>query len=125
MIRPPSMLFTPYGGYIVHRRGGGWGGSRIQIAAQVGLSAQGVGPAPAGMSRNGWLRGRRQGNRSYYSLTPKSKRLLEEGARRIFVRRTGAWDGRWRVLTYSIPERRREVRDDLRKQLTWMGFGPL
>jgi phenylacetic acid degradation operon negative regulatory protein len=29
------------------------------------------------------------------------------------------------VLVYSIPERRREVRDDLRKQLTWMGFGPL
>src|SRR5262249_14958901 len=47
------------------------------------------------------------------------------GTRRIFVRRTGAWDGRWRLLSYSIPERRRAVRDDLRKQLAWMGFGPL
>jgi phenylacetic acid degradation operon negative regulatory protein len=119
------MLFTLYGDYIVHRGGEVWVGSLIQIAAQFGLSAQAVRSSLSRMSRNGWLRGRRQGNRSYYSLTPKSKRLLEEGARRIFVRRTGAWDGRWRVLTYSIPERRREVRDDLRKQLTWMGFGPL
>jgi phenylacetic acid degradation operon negative regulatory protein len=125
MIRPQSMLFTLYGDYIVHRGGEVWVGSLIQIAAQFGLSAQAVRSSLSRMSRNGWLRGRRQGNRSYYSLTPKSKRLLEEGARRIFVRRTGAWDGRWRVLTYSIPERRREVRDDLRKQLTWMGFGPL
>jgi len=125
MIRPQSMLFTLYGDYIVHRGGEVRVGSLIQIAAQFGLSAQAVRSSLSRMSRNGWLRGRRLGNRSYYSLTPKSKRLLEEGARRIFVRRTGAWDGRWRVLTYSIPERRREVRDDLRKQLTWMGFGPL
>ena len=79
----------------------------------------------ASAGRSGWLRVRRLGNRGYYSLTPRSKRLLEEGTRRIFVRRTGDWDGRWRVLSYSIPERRRQVRDDLRKQLTWMGFGQL
>ncbi len=102
-----------------------WVGTLIQIAAEFGLSEQAVRSSLSRMSRNGWLRVRRIGNRSFYSLTPKSKRLLEEGAERIFVRRTGAWDGRWRVLTYSIPERRREVRDELRKQLTWMGFGPL
>ncbi len=125
MIRPQSMLFTLYGDYIIHRGGEVWVGTLIRIATQFGLSEQAVRSALSRMSRSGWLRVRRVGNRSYYSLTPKSKRLLEEGSRRIFVRRTGAWDGRWRILTYSIPEQRREVRDDLRKQLTWMGFGQL
>src|ERR1044072_6474595 len=124
-VRPQSMMFTLYGAYVIHRGGEVWVGTLIQIAAEFGLSEQAVSSSLSRMSRNGWLRVRRIGNRGYYSLTPKSKRLLEEGAERIFVRRTGAWDGRWRVLTYSIPERRREVRDELRKQLTWMGFGPL
>jgi phenylacetic acid degradation operon negative regulatory protein len=124
-IRPQSMMFTLYGDYVIHRGGEVWVGTLIQIAAEFGLSEQAVRSSLSRMSRNGWLRVRRIGNRGYYSLTPKSKRLLEEGAERIFVRRVGAWDGRWRVLTYSIPERRREVRDELRKQLTWMGFGPL
>lgn len=124
-MRPQSMMFTLYGDYIVHRGGEVWVGTLIRIAAQFGFSEQAVRSALSRMSRGGWLKVRRLGNRGYYSLTPKAKRLLEEGARRIFVRRTGAWDGRWRVLTYSIPERRREVRDELRKQLTWMGFGPL
>jgi len=125
MIRPQSMMFTLYGDYIVHRGGEVWVGTLIQIAAQFGLSEQAVRSSLSRMSRNGWLKVRRLSNRSYYSLTPKSKRLIEEGTRRIFVRRAVAWDGRWRVLAYSIPERRREVRDELRKQLTWMGFGSL
>jgi phenylacetic acid degradation operon negative regulatory protein len=125
MIRPQSMMFTLYGDYIVHRGGEVWVGTLIQIAAQFGLSEQAMRSSLSRMSRNGWLRVRRIGNRSYYSLTPRSKRLIDEGTRRIFVRRTGTWDGRWRVLTYSIPERRREVRDELRKQVTWMGFGAL
>jgi phenylacetic acid degradation operon negative regulatory protein len=124
-IRPQSMMFTLYGDYVIHRGGEVWVGTLIQIAAEFGLSEQAVRSSLSRMSRNGWLRVRRIGNRGYYSLTPRSKRLLEEGAQRIFVRRAGAWDGRWRMLTYSIPERRREVRDELRKQLTWMGFGPL
>src|SRR5262249_55489819 len=111
--------------YITHRGGEVWVGTLIQIAAQFGLSGQAVRSSLSRMSHNGWLRVRRVGNRSFYSLTPKSKRLIDEGTRRIFVRRTGAWDGRWRLLSYSIPERRRAVRDDLRKQLAWMGFGPL
>jgi len=125
MIRPQSMMFTLYGDYVVHRGGEVWVGTLIQIGAQFGLSEQAVRSSLSRMSRGGWLRVRRLGNRGYYSLTPRGKRLIEEGTRRIFVRRTGRWDGRWRVLAYSIPERRREVRDGLRKQLQWMGFGQL
>ncbi len=32
------------------------------------------------------------------------------------------WDGRWRVLIFDIPERRRQTRDMLRRSLSSVGF---
>ncbi|HZT05990.1 MAG TPA: PaaX family transcriptional regulator C-terminal domain-containing protein [Chloroflexota bacterium] len=125
LVRPQSMMFTLFGDYIMHRGGEIWVGSLIQIAAQFGLSQQAVRSALSRMGQHGWLKVRRVGNRSYYGATARTKRLLEEGERRIFVRRPEPWDHRWRILVYSIPERKREVRTELRKQLAWLGYGPL
>ena len=119
------MMFTLFGDYIMHRGGEIWVGSLIQIAAQFGLSQQAVRSALSRMSQHGWLKVRRVGNRSYYGATPRTKRLLEEGSRRIFAERSVAWDHQWRLLVYSIPEKKREVRTELRKQLAWLGYGPL
>jgi phenylacetic acid degradation operon negative regulatory protein len=75
------------------------------------------------MSRKGWLESRRIGRHSFYSQTPKCLQLLEEGARRIFQPRHDPWDGRWHLLTYSIPESKRHLRRRLRRRLIWLGFG--
>lgn len=125
MVRPQSMMFTLFGDYIRQRSGEIWVGSLIKIAAQFGLSQQAVRSALSRMTQNGWLKVRRIDNRSYYGPTARARRLLEEGERRIFVRRAERWDGRWRLLVYSIPERKREVRTQLRKQLAWLGYAPL
>ncbi|MBM2809763.1 MAG: PaaX family transcrtiptional regulator [Chloroflexi bacterium] len=119
------MMFTLFGDYIRQRGGEIWVSSLIQIAGQFGLSQQAVRSALSRMSQNGWLRVRRVENRSYYGPTPRTRRVLEEGERRIFSSRTEPWDHRWRLVMYSIPERRREVRTELRKQLSWLGYGPL
>lgn len=34
------------------------------------------------------------------------------------------WDGKWRILSYEIPEKRRELRDRLRREVTGWGLGP-
>ncbi|MBP6044710.1 hypothetical protein KBC14_01745 [Candidatus Woesebacteria bacterium] len=34
------------------------------------------------------------------------------------------WDGVWRILSYEIPERRRELRDKLRREVASWGLGP-
>ena len=47
------------------------------------------------------------------------------GSARFFAPDDATWDGRWRMLTYSVPEGRRADRDRLRRELTWLGFGPL
>lgn len=125
MARSQDFVFTLYGDYIHHLGGEAWTGSLIELLGLLGLSGQAVRSTLSRMSRKGWLKGRRVGNKSYYSLTPKSIDLLEEGAERIFQPRSDLWDGRWHLLVYSIPEKERPLRHRLRKRLTWLGFGSL
>ena len=68
---------------------------------------------------------RRHGRRTAWALTARGTALLEEGTARIygFMREPHAWDGRWLVLTVSIPESQRKLRHRLRTQLTWLGLG--
>ncbi len=120
-----DMVFTLYGDYIRHRGGEAWTGSLIELLGLFGLSGQAVRSILSRMSRKGWLKSRKAGRSSFYSLTPKCIELLEEGAQRIFQPRSDPWDGRWYLLTYSIPESRRLLRKRLRKRLLWRGFGAL
>jgi phenylacetic acid degradation operon negative regulatory protein len=125
MSHSQDMIFTLYGDYIRHRGGEAWTGSLIELLGLFGLSAQAVRSTLSRMSRKGWLKSRRVGRHSFYSQTPKLLQLLEEGARRIFQPRHDPWDGRWYLLTYSIPESKRHLRRRLRKRLLWLGFGAL
>jgi len=125
MLRSKDLVFTLYGDYIRHRGGEAWTGSLIELLGLLGMSEQAVRSALSRMSRRGWLKGRRVGNKSFYSLTPKSIKLLEEGAQRIFQPRADEWDGKWCLLTYSIPEKKRNLRNKLRERLTWLGYAPL
>lgn len=34
------------------------------------------------------------------------------------------WDGKWRILSYEIPESKRDLRDKLRREVTGWGLGP-
>ena len=120
-----EMIFTLYGDYIRHRGGEAWTGSLIELLGLFGLTSQAVRSTLSRVSRKGWLKSRKVGRHSYYSLTPQSMELLEEGAVRIFQPRQDPWDGQWHLLTYSIPESKRHLRRRLRKQLIWLGFGAL
>ena len=125
MSHSQDMVFTLYGDYIRHRGGEAWTGSLIELLGLFGLSGQAVRSTLSRMSQKHWLKSRRAGRHSFYSLTPKCIELLEEGAKRIFQPRCDPWDGRWHLLTYSIPESKRPLRHRLRKRLLWLGFGAL
>jgi len=36
----------------------------------------------------------------------------------------GSWDGKWRVISYEIPEKKRDIRDRLRREMQGWGLGP-
>jgi phenylacetic acid degradation operon negative regulatory protein len=120
-----SMIITLYGDYIRHYGNEIWIGSLIELLAAFGYNEQSVRAAISRMSKQNWLESRKEGNKSFYSLTKFGKRRTEEAAGRIYQVEPGKWDGKWRIFFYKIPEERRKVRDQLRNELIWSGFAPL
>ncbi|MEE8419429.1 MAG: PaaX family transcriptional regulator C-terminal domain-containing protein [Dehalococcoidales bacterium] len=125
MIRPRAAMLTLYGDYVRYRGVEIGIGSLIKLLRNFDISEQSVRSAVSRMCGAGLLKVRHNGAKSYYSLTDEGMVLLEEGERRIFERKSGSWNGYWSVIVYFIPEERREARDKLRQELTWMGYGPL
>jgi len=119
------MIFTIYGDYIRHYGNHIWVGSLIRLVKEFGHNEQAVRVAVSRMVKQGWLVSEKQGSKSFYSLTPRGVERMEEAARRIYKSTPHDWDGKWRTLMYTIPEDKRQIRDELRKELTWSGFGNL
>lgn len=119
------MLFDLYGGFAVEGdRDGSLRLSAIaQFAADLGLTGVAARAAAARLAQDGWLLTERHGRESVYRLTKRGRSLVEEGRQRIFAPPQPDWDGSWCMVALSVPESRREVRDRLRKELSWLGFG--
>lgn len=120
-----SMLFDLYGDYVELRGGEAWLGALVRLARELGVGEQAVRSAVSRMEHQGWLRSHREGRRSYYSLSERGRRLIVEGRERIFRRPADDWDGCWQLLLLTVPEQRRELRDRMRKELAWLGFGSI
>ncbi|MBI4022823.1 hypothetical protein HY375_01515 [Candidatus Berkelbacteria bacterium] len=61
--------------------------------------------------------------RHHVTVTSKTRLFLpafEEES--LELERPKRWDGRWRVVIWDVPEKRREDRDRLRATLTRLGF---
>jgi phenylacetic acid degradation operon negative regulatory protein len=124
--RPQELVFTLFGEYLLDRKEAVWVGSLISLLQPFDLSEGAVRTVLSRMARKGWLDAQRVGRNSFYDLTPRGRRLLEEGQARIFHPSWGTpWDGSWFLLAYSIPEDVRHLRDRLRDRLAWLGFGSL
>ncbi len=120
-----SMIFTLYGDYVRHYGNEIWIGSLIRLLKEFGHNEQSVRAAISRMSKQGWVKARKEGNKSYYYLTQQGIDRMNEAAVRIFKLQPQKWDGKWRILLYSIPEEKRHIRDELRKELVWSGFGSI
>jgi phenylacetic acid degradation operon negative regulatory protein len=78
------------------------------------------------MTRKGLLLRTQTGRTAHYTLSPSSEELLRQGARRVDAEEPfGHPDGQWTLLSYSMPESRRDLRHQVRAALTWAGFGGL
>lgn len=72
---------------------------------------------------NGYVAVEAGGLQKRFYLTKKGERfaaLLGEG--RLAPKKPRRWDGKWRILIFDIPERRRRLRDQTRVTLVNLGF---
>lgn len=62
----------------------------------------------------------------YFELTAKGREKLESLSRfHSLVKKPKRWDGKWRIVSFDVNEKRRSVRDKLRYTLRLVGFHQL
>lgn len=120
-----SLLMTMLGEFVLPRGGPVWTQTLVSALALLGIEPKSARQALARTAAEGWLEPERVGRRVRWSLTPPGRRLLAEGAQRIYAfgRDEVEWDGRWLLLLVSVPESQRDLRHRIRTQLNWAGFG--
>lgn len=120
-----SLLMTVLGEYVLSRDQPVWTSTLVDVLALFDIEEKSARQALARAAGEGWLVSERVGRRARWSLNPPGRRLLTEGAQRIYDFAGGApeWDAQWLVLLVSVPESKRDLRHRLRTQLTWAGFG--
>lgn len=124
---PQHLIATLFGDYWFGRHDHLPSAGLVALANEFGITSTSARAALSRLARRGLLRSSRQGRRTFYGLTPRAERTLDEDLRRImsFGVEDRPWDGTWVVVIFSVPEDRRDVRHALRTKLRWAGFGPL
>jgi phenylacetic acid degradation operon negative regulatory protein len=120
-----SLLLTVLGEFVLPREEPVWTQVLLDVLGGLGVESKSARQALARTAAEGLLVSDRAGRRVRWSLTASGRRLLTDGAARIygFGRTRHDWDGSWLVLLISVPESRRQLRHRLRTRLAWAGLG--
>lgn len=120
-----SLLLTILGEFVLPGEEPVWTSTIVETLDSLGVEEKSARQALARTAADEWLVSERVGRSVRWSLTPSGRRLLTEGAERIYAFGEPApqWDGRWLILYVSVPESKRRLRHKLRTRLTWAGFG--
>jgi phenylacetic acid degradation operon negative regulatory protein len=125
--RPQHLLVTLLGDYWKGRAEPIPSAALVELLAEFGITALAARSALSRLTARGLLVRSQEGRRTFYILTDRAQRTLDDGARRIFS--FGAsdthWDGRWSIVAFSVAEEDRDRRHVLRTRLRWLGFAPL
>jgi DNA-binding transcriptional regulator PaaX len=125
-VRPETLLLTLFGDHVLDRGTVVSTGAVLAVLGRLGIGEHASRATLSRMSRRGLLRTVRRGRQAFLGLTEHGTTVLRDGQRKLdgdVVERH--WDGRWTLLTFSVPETRRADRHALRTRLGWFGFGPL
>lgn len=120
------MLLTLLGEYVLPGDGTAWTSAVLAVFGRLGVAEKAARQALMRTSNAGWLTPEKAGRRTRWQLTPVAKKLLTEGAERIYsFGPAQEWDGRWVLVQVRVPETDRRARHVVRTRLSWAGFGSL
>jgi phenylacetic acid degradation operon negative regulatory protein len=121
----PALLLTVLGEYVLPTRRPVWTATLVTVLSGLGVEEKASRQALARTAAAGLIVAQRDGRRVRWRLTEQGRWLLRDGAERIYAAAapTAPWDGRWLLLSVTVPEAQRHLRHRLRTRLTWAGFG--
>ncbi|MBE1496002.1 phenylacetic acid degradation operon negative regulatory protein [Amycolatopsis lexingtonensis] len=126
VVRPETLLLTLFGDHVLDRGTVVSTGGVLGVLGRLGVGEHATRATLGRMGHRGLLRTERRGRQAFLGLTAHGTEVLRDGQRKLegeVVDRH--WDGRWTLLTFSVPESRRADRHALRTRLGWFGFGAL
>lgn len=98
----------------------------LQVLGSLGVTEAAARATLARMTKNQMLDRIQVGRAAHYRLSASAERLVRDASLRISSPHPFDHpDGHWTLLTYSMPESRRDLRHRVRATLTWAGFGGL
>jgi phenylacetic acid degradation operon negative regulatory protein len=125
-VQPQDLIITMLGTYVHHQDRTVWSGGLVTLLGEFGFSPGAARIALIRLANRGLLERIRTGRLAFYRLTARSRKLLDEGDRRIFSLGQGPDNAeRWTILWHAIPEERRLERGRLARRLRFLGFGTL
>ncbi|MFB9323571.1 PaaX family transcriptional regulator [Cryptosporangium minutisporangium] len=125
--RPQALLFSFFGG-VVHGRDLPPIPAAVflRLLSRLGVAEAAARATLARMTRRGLLERTRVGRAAHYRLSDEAAELVGKAAVRVESSAPFEHpDGEWTLLSYSMPESRRDLRHRVRAALTWAGFGGL
>jgi phenylacetic acid degradation operon negative regulatory protein len=122
-----GLLLTLLGELALPGDGTAWTSAVVATFARLGVEEKTARQALMRTAAAGWLEPEKLGRRTRWRLTGSARRMLVDGAERIysFAGPAPDWDGRWLVVATRIPDRERRARHVVRTRLSWAGFGSL
>ena len=122
-----ALLLTVLGEFVLPAGGSAWTSSLVAAAEALEIGEKNARQAVARIRDQGLIEAVRHGRTVRWELTGEGRQLLEPGAQRIYEFGTTAveWKGEWLVAHCPVAESQRAVRNQLRTQLGFLGFGEL
>jgi phenylacetic acid degradation operon negative regulatory protein len=120
--RSKSLMISAFGDSIAPYSDGVWLGDFIELMAPLELGERLVRTSAFRLIEEGWLRGRREGRRSYYTLTATGVRRFEAAYTHIYRPPVERWDGVWTMVLLPRNGEGPDGRIELKRELEWEGF---
>jgi phenylacetic acid degradation operon negative regulatory protein len=119
------LLLTVLGELVLPSSRPVWTSALLHVLSGLDVEEKSARQAIARTAKDGWIVSTRDGRRVQWELTASGRKLLSEGAARIYS--TGgaqaSWDRSWLVVLASVPESQRKLRHRLQTRLAWAGLG--
>jgi phenylacetic acid degradation operon negative regulatory protein len=121
-----GMLLTLLGEFVLPAEGVAWTSAVLAAFERLGVAEKATRQALMRTSNAGWLTPEKAGRRTRWQLTQAARKLLTDGAERIYSFGPAPdWDGTWVIVQARIPDSDRRARHVVRTRLAWAGYGSL
>lgn len=124
-LKPRALILDLFGDYLRYAGGEAKAGDLVQLLGVFGVEPATVRMTLSRLRAEKWFTTRREGRESSYVLSAHMLAVLRQGRERIFADYDEPWDGSWTTVVQQSTKPDRTTRDQVRRQLSWLGFGSL